>query len=834
MTILFRFLLLLTLASVASTAPAQPEPSNLTARALTTAGMLDLRMQPDGTMEDYRIAATMLELALEVTPDDPLIWRRLIEAYRAAGDERAVMDASLELWKIDPSDSVAELRLLSWNASKKQTVEERLATYERYLGERGAQDIPNPAVRSRLALDAALLAREQGNEEEFVRLLTMATSLDSSNKEAAALAASFYQSRQSDPVANLELAINLLRADPVDPNLHFAVAGELARHGAMEESQRFHTNARRLIATDGITGDAGIETETYVLRWHNSGAEAILREFEEYLIVQREVARNRVERLTEEGLSTEDVQKPEDIRLPLHLERIRILAAAAQDDDVRLTRALRDLNDTVIPGLEEISGRLRTPIVQEDAQLRQSLIQQAGSVATELLIARLIAGVTDPATMQENMQFRGLLGDSGNPQLRVIDGLIALRQGNLDDALSQLEGMAQDSTLSAVAYGLALEEAGRDEEAAENYKRTALFSPTTPIGAYARDKYERLSGEDLVYSDSTQAMQEVARAVPRWFDLVAGNPGHMMSMTLTLEDQRIDPYEQPVVLLSLRNVSPIALAVGSDRPINSRLMISPAMRIGTESIQTALSPEITDLHTRLRLAPGEAMSVRLWPDPGFSGLLADLKSAHTIRSRWHVLQGFVMGDRQLYVAGPMCLSGETPLLTRTPDVKVRQGMDELTEEARVQDERKLILLLPTLRAVLVDPDRPTGRPSADEARELASALATRYPNLSKEGRLAVIALMPHARMNEHMQALDDAILAETDPAVLAAAIITRVSREGHPALDRAKASDDMRLARVAEILEARLSAESPAGYAFFPPVGSHRPPPPEHPEATER
>lgn len=834
MTILFRFLLLLTLALVATPAPAQPEPSNLTARALTTAGMLDLRMQPEGTMEDYRIAATMLEIALEVTPDDPLIWRRLIEAYRAAGDERGVMDASLELWKIDPSDSVAELRLLSWNASKKQTVEERLATYERYLGARGAQDIPNPAVRSRLALDAALLAREQGNEKEFVRLLTMATSLDSSNKEAAALAASFYQSRQSDPVANLELAINLLRADPVDPNLHFAVAGELARHGAMEEAQRFHTNARRLIATDGITGDAGIETETYVLRWHNSGAEAILREFEEYLIVQREVARNRVERMTAEGLSTEDIQKPEDIRLPLHLERIRILAAAAQDDDVRLTRALRDLNDTVIPGLEEISNRLRTPIVQEDAQLRQSLLQQAGSVATELLVARLIAGVTDPAAMQENMQFRGLLGDSGNPQLRVIDGLIALRQGNLDDALGQLEELAQDSTLSAVAYGLALEEAGRDEEAAENFERTALFSPTTPIGAYARDKYERLSGEELVYSDSTQAMQGVARAVPRWFDLVAGNPGHMMSMTLTLEEQRIDPYEQPVVQLTLRNVSPIALAVGSDRPINSRLMISPAMRIGTESIQTALSPEITDLHTRLRLAPGEAMSVRIWPDPGFSGFLADLKSAHTVRARWHMLQGFVMGDRQLYVAGPMCLSGETPLLTRTPDVKARQGMDELTEEVRVQDESKLILLLPTLRAVLVDPDRPTGQPSAEEARELASALATRYPNLSKEGRLAVIALMPHARMNEHMQALDDAILAETDPAVLAAAIITRVNRAGHPALVRAKASDDTRLARVAEILEARLSAESPAGYAFFPPIGSHRPPPPEHPEATER
>ena len=211
------------------------------------------------------------------------------------------MRATRELIKIDPSDSVAQLRFLSWNASKRQTVQERLAVYDRYLDEAGVEAIPDPAVRSRLALDAALLHREQGNEDGFVRHLTMAVSLDSSNKEAASLALAFYQERRDDPVATLELAINLLRADPVDPNLYFGVAAELAKHGEFGQAQRFHDSAQRLIATDGVINDQGIAIEAAVLRWHNFGAERVLAEFEQILQFQREQAGLRIKQLEEAG-----------------------------------------------------------------------------------------------------------------------------------------------------------------------------------------------------------------------------------------------------------------------------------------------------------------------------------------------------------------------------------------------------------------------------------------------------------------------------------------------------------------------------------------------------
>jgi len=836
MTALARFgLLVVALAGSVVVLPvgAQPDQDELIAGSLVRMAVLDLRQQPDATLIDYQITAAVLELALEVTPEDASLWRRLIEAHRASGNEDEVMLATRELVKVDPNDSVAQLRLLSWNVSKKQTVQERLAVYDIYLSERALGAIPDPAVRSRLALDAALLYREQGNDKEFVRHLAMATSLDSSNKEAAALAAAFYQSRRDDPVGNLELAVNLLRADPVDPNLYFAVAAELAKHGEFTQAQRFHDSARRLIATDGITNDPGIDTETTVLRWHNFGAARVLAEFEQLLQIQRENAKRRVDQLEEAEQSTENVTRPEDVRLPIHNERIRVLAAAAAGDKVILERSLKDLADSIRPELDDIAERMQTPAAMEDPELQAALLRRAATLGSELVVANLVVGNQGIAVLADVAQLRRLFGGAAEEQLAVIDSLVILREGRVEEAVALFEPLSEVSTLGSIGYGLSLEAAGRTEEAAEAFKKTALFSQVTPIGAYARQRYEKLSGEDLVYSEHTEAVRAVAEAVPGWFDSVAGNPNRMMSVTVRLESQSIGAYERAVIEFNIRNTSPIALAVGSDRPINTRLMLSPAMTVGPFAINSVLKPEIFDMHQKIRLVPGESLTLRIWPDPGFSGWIADLKSAHMVRSRWNLLQGFVVGRGQLYSAGPMCLSAETPLLTREPDQRVRLSLTDLARELEVYEEERVIDLLPTIRAALVDPNRPTGIATEEEIVKISNILAARYPAFSRKGRLAIVAIAPHRVLCPGMELLDSAILADTDPLVLAAAIFSRVQVSTAPALARAAASDNPRLSGLAKNLKARLGQASPTGFAFMAPIGSHKPPAPTHAEAIE-
>ncbi|MFI4871526.1 MAG: tetratricopeptide repeat protein [Phycisphaerales bacterium JB061] len=817
----------------AQVADEQDAVKRLVAREIVRTALIDLRSQTQPGPGDYAAASAMLGIARSLTPDDANLLRRHIESERAAGHEQRVMQLTRELVRLDPSDTVAQLRLLSWNVSQKQTVEERLAVYDRYLGPDGQKAISDPAVRSRLALDAALLHREEGNEKEFVRLLSLATSLDSSNKEAAALASAFYQERRSDPVAILELAINVLRADPIDPNLHFAVAATLANHGVFDQSQRFHNNARRLIAADGVTRDAGIETEASVLVWQTAGPEQLVATLERQLFVQREAARLRIEQLEKIGQPTEGVDKPEDVRLPIYTERVRVLAALAAQDDVVIERSLQDLAKSVRPELEDLSERMNSPSARENDQLMNMLISRAASITTELVVARLIAGQETQVAAQDLEQMRPVLERSAQAQVDVLESLVVLRQGRVEEAIERFEPLSEISTLGSVGLGLALEAAGRQEEAAEAFKKAALFSPVSPVGAYARSMYRNLVGEELVFSEHTVSMRRVAEDVPRWFDQMTADPNRFMAMTARLVRNTIDPYEQPIIELEIRNTAPIALGVGSDRPINSRLMIAPSMDIASFPMDSVLQPEVADMQQRIRLTPGESFRMQLWPDPGLTGWIAELKSAHRVRNRWGLIQGFEIGQRQIYIPGPMCLSTETGQLTRRPDERVRANMSDLIRELELYEDTRLIRLLPTIRAALTDPDRLGGPPSAEDVGRVAGVLASRYPSLSREAKLAVIAIAPHSILCPGMEQLDQRLLAETDPALLTAAILTRVKDAGDPALSRAEASDDPTLSGLARVLKARLEAEEPKGFALMGSPGSHLPAPPEHPEAIE-
>ena len=811
----------------------QKAASELVSRALVRIGLIDLRAQDQPGTDDYAIASALLGIARELTPDDANLVRRQIEAERAAGHEQQVMQLTRELVRLDPADTVAQLRLLSWNASQKQTAEERLAVYDIYLGPEGQKAIKDPAVRSRLALDAALLQRELGNEKEFVRLLSLATSLDSSNKEAAALAAAFYQERRSDPVANLELALNLLRADPIDPNLHFAVASALANHGVFDQSQRFHNNARRLIAADGVTQDAGIETEGSVLIWQTMGPERLVSIFERQLFVQREAARLQIEQLENLGQPLEGVTKPEDIRLPIYSERIRALAALAAKDEVVVERSLQDLAASVRPELEALRERMNSPSAQEDPQLMNSLISRATSISTELVVARLIAGKESQAAARDFEQMRPLLEQAAQAQVDVLNSFVMLRQGRVEEAIAKFEPLAQISTLGSVGLGLSLEVAGRNEEAAEAFRKAATFSPVSPVGAYARSKYKSLTGQELVYSEHTAAMRRVSEDVPRWFDQIAADPNRFMAMTAKLTRAMLDPYEQPVIELNIRNTAPIALAVGSDRPINSRLMISPSMDIASYPLDSALQPEVADIQQRIRLTPGESMTLRIWPDPGLTGWIAELKSAHRVRNRWSLIQGFVIGQQQIYIPGPMCLSTETGQLTRRPDEQVRAPIADLIRQLELYEDTRLIGLLPTIRAALSDPDHTGVKATQEQVGRIAGVLAARYPTLSRQAKLAVIALAPHSILAPGMEQLDQRLLAETDPTLLTAALVTRVKDAGNPALARAEASDDPVLANAARFLRTRLESEAPKSFALMGSPGSHLPKAPEHPDAIE-
>ena len=215
-------------------------------REIARIAIIDYRNLTEQTPRDAAIAASLLEVAQTYATNEPILLRYLVEAYRSAGDDEGVISATRRLAAADPGDEVAQLRLISWIISRRQTAEQRIAAYSEWLdGSRAELLRDKPAIRSRLALDAALLHRELGDQPGFIQRLTQATSLDSSNKEAASLAAAAFSQSREDPIAELELAINVLLADPVDPNVHIKIAELLAALGRLRPGAAVSTRTQQ-------------------------------------------------------------------------------------------------------------------------------------------------------------------------------------------------------------------------------------------------------------------------------------------------------------------------------------------------------------------------------------------------------------------------------------------------------------------------------------------------------------------------------------------------------------------------------------------------------------
>ncbi len=323
--------------------------SNLLARTL----MRRTRNLAEPNITDYRLTALGLNVAGRAHPDDVELLRNEIEAWTAADDAGRLIDATRRLVRLDPRDTIAQLRLIDTQIGRLNTVEERRQAYARLLGPAG-QGL-RATVRSRLALDAALLAREDGDDEAFFELLTQATLLDSTNKNAAALFASVMMPYVDSRIERFELIANVLHADPLDTGAYENAAIDLMSSGAYRGAQRFLDRMRDLLGASGedfmnrahLTEPSLFNenrVNDYLINtWQTRGPRAVLSFIADAQghIESRFVS--EVQQMRKQGLTQAQMQEILDQTsfpwLPYQLERMRALVLLAQPEAERANLA---------------------------------------------------------------------------------------------------------------------------------------------------------------------------------------------------------------------------------------------------------------------------------------------------------------------------------------------------------------------------------------------------------------------------------------------------------------------------------------------------------------
>lgn len=832
------------------------------ARAVARIAILDLRLIENPGESDYQTADIALSLAMDFTPNDADLLRRRIEANWNAGRSDMAIELTKRLIALDPTDTVAQLRYISAIIGKRQTATERLALYERY--HKSAKI--DPAVRSRLALDAALLAREGADSSKFKVWLKQATTLDSTNKEAAILALSlFSEEHPDDPVGRVELLSNLLMADPLDPHVFMTLARQLAAHGVFDHANRLHSSARDLLRKTGGEITPSDEVEALVLEWQVDGPAKVCARISNNLAAQRKSVKEYNENVRDTGIGIgKDLGQPDDLRLGGDTEKVRLATAMASDNKDMTAASILDMFRAVEYKFKLALDDSKRPL----GVTREEALAQANAGLIDLQFWRAIAGIDLDKIEPDLVKFANSAVDVDLPGPDIVRALLTLKNGDAPAALEAFDAMLarlapeQPIRLTAeYARALTLEALGNKDEALRSFRIVQRGLPLRPIGAMARFRIEKIIERTDEFSPDKPAIAKIAAGIPIWIDTMVDQPKSFMSVLGQCSSTGAFSDDSPVII-SIRNISQIPLAVGSDKPINSRFMLAPTLTGRASRLTSMVRPEIFETDRVLRLMPRETLSITVHPDLGYAGFVLDITCDTQAVMKWKLIQGFTPSESGNFIPGPLSLTSETPSLTRNPLPDSRLDIDQLTASLASANGDALYSLLSAARqrlwaqtvkaevaksSSLSVPATPAANPSvkpvpvptpatsstlaaestpvsplAAERTAIAAALAARFPTLPAIDRVLLAAMMPHAGQISEMAPLDAAVRADTDPDVACIALITRVQQPDAPELVAASTSSHSRLAQLAALLTTRLQSTGPTYSRLAPGLAALR------------
>ncbi len=776
------------------------------AEELERLALLDLRLRDGASPADYDVARILFEQAFRLNPGDAELARRIAAAAYAAGDQEALVRATREIVRLDPQDTVAQLRLINAMIAKRQTAEDRVEAYERFLGPGGSRiDV---SVRSRLALDAALMQREMGNDEEFRRLLQMATELDVTNKDAASIALRYYEERApNDPEGMLELQIILLHADPIDPHVHRAIARSLAREGAYEQARRMLGNTIAIVEqVTSLPNDIQIERLALDAVWDSP--RVVLDDLNIFRAVLRSQAERQREQAEAAGLPEDEWPDPENTRMPLEFERFRLVLAAAVGDEETLRQSADDMAATVLDGITQINEVLgQGGLTQQQQALA---VQEYMTQFMTLQGGRALTGI-------DLNQLEGEIESVGRtvPQVLgarvVLDPWIALHRGDPLGAL-ELARQVEDPTATMLVRAAAYEELDRTDEAIELYKQAARAATFEPSGVWAALRVIELAGDTGLPSDAGRNMAARADRIPMWIDRMITQPSTFMELRADATAASFAADERATVRVRLRNMAPIPLSVGSDKVISSRLMVSPALDADVRGFLGTPQPEVLEFDRRLRLEPREAIVADIPADLGYTGYLVDLNARLTLRQRWRVLQSFQIGRLGAIVSGPMALTAETEGVIRRSIPEARFTPEEFRLRLDANDPVLMPRTLAGIRAVFLGPGYENVPAAGPEVSAMVEALIRRYDRSSPYERALMLAMLPHAAQVPAFAPFDqhtrDSVTTErvndAQGVVASLVALTRVRDPQDPTLGVLTASSDPDLRALGDLLGNRL------------------------------
>lgn len=689
-----------------------------------------LREMSDPSQTDYTIIATAYAVASQLVPDDEEFARREVEAWTLSDKNGGIERSLRRLNALAPDDTVVQLRLINRRIRKLQDADGRLDAYNLLLGPRG-QSL-DPAIRSRLALDAGLLLRETGDEIGFLNYLNLSMSLDISNKDAAVLFASYINDRSDDPLERLEVLLNIVLADPLDREAYLNSAFILMSNGAHAGARRMLDLAAALTYAEGQVLDVATLFDVILTNWATDGDEACIERIDNLLVNERRNEEGRRAAILAEGL---DPGPPRPIRLPPSIELLALAVHELRADEERSIATVERIDGFFQDRLVAINDPMQWPDGFTEEQVPETTI----STLLEMAWIRLFSGHdldTVDSLIEQLAEFaeQGLLEETA---LKRTQGWLAGRRGDFDEARAVLEPIAKEDTSASLGLAMTEESAGKTDAATRLYARLALEMPNSVVGCFARYKVERIIGKPVSFGPDARKLDDYSLGFAPWLERFVEGPHSFMSIRAEQVRSSTDLLGRSELRFVIRNVSRRTLGIGAAAPIKSRIMMAPQLKVGGYDYMGLVRPEILRIDRRLRLEPGEELDLTVWATRGALGLAMDASPEQSASLRWRVVQGFEYQEEDgSYEAGPFCVTTESDIQYRSAKRNVGD-VDDVVGRLQTATEHELIEAMHIAVARIIDP--PSGQPD-DAPDRFFAAMTHRITELDSRERALALAV----------------------------------------------------------------------------------------------
>ncbi len=694
------------------------------------------RETQEPTVATYRLVGSLLSLSRRLVPDDLDLLRSEIEAWKAAGDAERELTCTRELVRLDPRDTVAQLRLLTSSIAKLQDADQRVAVYERLLGKDGSKF--DESIRSRLALDAALLARETGDERGFLDKLTYAVTADMTNKEAAALFATYFLDRTSNPRERADILANVILSDPLDADAHRNLAIELMRQGAYPAARRFYDCMGSIQKASGVEETSQVLFDYLLAVWNADGAARaidMIRTIELQAQMESDQAR--------QDLINQGHQAPprQPVVIAAMLETVRMAIYAARGDQQQSLISLQRSDFVSMATIE----RLREEAAKLGPRAEAELAELERHTVLEILWLRLLCGQElDKAKATLEVLRSNTVKPLTDEALRRYDGWLAAHMGDTDIARDLLNPIADSDANARFALAVCAEKEGKSDEAIEHYTKVARVAPVSTLAGMARMRIERLQSRPLEMTPAVRELNDAMLSFAPWLNKMTYEPRSFVSLVVEPINTKIDALGRVDLRVRLRNEmgsSGIPLGVGSDRTINSRILLSPMVTTSLVKQSQLMRPEVIRLDRRLRLKPGESIETTFWGGRWKVGEVLDASMNMQATLRWRGVQGFKVTEKGLFEPGPLCVTYDSSLITREilPIPVTAGAMADELALTRGPDFMRSILAasLPMRMGYMQIRQSQTVDPTSPEGSDLAQTL----PQIIQERQIIMSTLL---------------------------------------------------------------------------------------------